>query len=138
VRQVEAARPGRGDERSQKLSSQYRGASVIHDPAAGVARAGAFVTQGARKVTGLRGDFGVLQMVKVLEPALDGELRGDHARRKPKNVVDMFSRAAADSNERSTEWQGFTHVKITDVASVRRGPTSLGRRPGRSTGTSCT
>lgn len=64
---VEAARPVA--EAAQQKLSRYRGASVQTIRPRAVAT-GAFVTQGAKKVTGLRADFGVLQMVRVLEPAL--------------------------------------------------------------------
>lgn len=49
---------------------RYAGASVSTVRPRSGAR-GAFVTQGARKVTGLRGDFGALQMTHVLMPALE-------------------------------------------------------------------
>ncbi len=65
---VEAARPVA--ETAQGLLSRYRGASVRTIRPRAVAR-GAFVTQGAKKTTGLRGDFGVLQMRQVMEPALE-------------------------------------------------------------------
>jgi hypothetical protein len=51
--------------------SRYRGASInTIRPRASVR--GAFVTQGARKVTGLRGDFGKLQMGLMMD-ALEEE-----------------------------------------------------------------
>jgi hypothetical protein len=53
----------------QKLSA-YQGASVGTIGPRASAR-GVFITQRARKVSGLRGDFGALQMRKVLEPALE-------------------------------------------------------------------
>lgn len=55
---------------SKELLSRYTGASVgtIRPRASG---ASIYVTQGARKVTGKRGDFGVLQQHRVLEVALD-------------------------------------------------------------------
>lgn len=50
--------------------SRYAGASTSTiGPRASVK--GAFVTQRASKVTGVRGDFGVLQMRVGLEPALE-------------------------------------------------------------------
>lgn len=64
---LEAARPV-ADAARQKLG-RYRGASVGTIRPRASAR-GAFVTQGAKTVTGKRGDFGVLQMVRVMEPAL--------------------------------------------------------------------
>lgn len=49
--------------------SAYQGGSMKIRPAA--RGASVFVRQNARKVTGLRADFGALQMRKVLIPALD-------------------------------------------------------------------
>lgn len=65
---VEVARPV-ADTARGKLA-RYQGASVGTVRPRATAR-GAVVTQGARKVTGRRGDFGVLQQKRVLEPALD-------------------------------------------------------------------
>jgi hypothetical protein len=64
---VEAAVPVAASARDK--ISRYQGASVSTIRPRAVAR-GAFVTQGARKVTGLRGDFGALQMRRLGE-ALD-------------------------------------------------------------------
>lgn len=50
--------------------SRFPGASV-RTVGPRVAARGVFVTQRARKVSGLRPDFGRLQMLEVLEPALD-------------------------------------------------------------------
>lgn len=56
-------------ETARGLASQFAGASVSTiRPRASVR--GAFVTQGAKKVTGLRPDFGALQMRQVLLPSL--------------------------------------------------------------------
>lgn len=63
-----AAEPVAASARS-KLA-RYPGASVTTVRARASVR-GAFVTQGAKKVTGKRGDFGGLQMTHVLMPALD-------------------------------------------------------------------
>jgi hypothetical protein len=57
-------------ESARRKVTRFQGASV------GTIRAkrsgpNVVVEQSARKVTGLRGDFGALQMRKVLEPALD-------------------------------------------------------------------
>lgn len=64
----QAAQPV-ADTAKQKLS-RYGGAKVstVRPRARG---ASVFVTQGAKKVTGKRGDFGVLQQRQVLEPALE-------------------------------------------------------------------
>lgn len=64
---LEAARPIAASARD--LISRYPGASVGTIRPRAAAR-GAFVTQGARKVSGLRGDFGALQMRRLNE-ALD-------------------------------------------------------------------
>jgi len=53
----------------QKLG-RYSGAS-ISTIGPKVSVSGVFVTQRARKVTGLRADFGALQMTQALIPALD-------------------------------------------------------------------
>jgi len=50
--------------------TRYPGASVGTIGPKAVAK-GVFVTQRAKKVTGLRPDFGRLQMTHVLEPALE-------------------------------------------------------------------
>jgi hypothetical protein len=63
----QVAEPVAADAKS-KLS-RYQGAS-ISTIRPRVTMRSAFVTQGARKVTGLRGDFGVLQMRRLSE-ALD-------------------------------------------------------------------
>lgn len=64
---------------SRQKISRYGGAKLntIRPRVAG--RGSVFVTQGARKVTGLRGDFGSLQMRRMLE-ALD-ENEGEVIRR---------------------------------------------------------
>lgn len=68
---AQEAEPVAADAR-QRLSA-YSGASVgTIGPR--VVFAGVFVTQRARKVTGLRPDFGALQMRKAMIPALE-----DHA-----------------------------------------------------------
>ena len=64
----EATEPVASDARSRL--SRYAGASVgTIGPRA--TNRGVFVTQRARKKTGKRGDFGVLQMQEVLVPALE-------------------------------------------------------------------
>lgn len=57
-------------ERARERVSRYRGASpqTIQPTRSGLR---VYVRQGARKVTGRRGDFGHLQMIEVLEPALE-------------------------------------------------------------------
>jgi hypothetical protein len=73
--------------------SRYQGASLnTIRPRAGVG--GAYVTQSARKVTGLRGDFGALQMTRGLMPALE-----DHA----DEIVPRLERAL----DRLASSQGF-------------------------------
>lgn len=64
----EAAEPVRRE--AQSLVSQYAGAktSTIGPR---VTTSGVYVTQRARKKTGLRADFGALQMVKGFIPALE-------------------------------------------------------------------
>jgi hypothetical protein len=57
-------------ESARERLSRYRGASVTTIRPRASSR-GAFVTQVARKVTGRRPDFGALQMVKVMIPALE-------------------------------------------------------------------
>lgn len=68
--------------------SQYRGASVgtISPRARG---ASAFVTQRARKVTGKRGDFGALQMRRLVE-ALD-ENREEVVRAVERELDDLLN-----------------------------------------------
>jgi hypothetical protein len=57
---------------ARSLLSRYAGASLATiRPRASVR--GAFVTQGAKKATGRRGDFGARQMVAGLLPALESE-----------------------------------------------------------------
>lgn len=63
-----AAEPVAREARS--LVSQWQGAKVSTIGPRVVAR-GVFVTQRARTVTGLRGDFGALQMTRALIPALE-------------------------------------------------------------------
>ena len=71
----EATEPVASDARSRL--SRYAGASVgTIGPRA--TNRGVFVTQRARKKTGKRGDFGVLQMQEVLVPALE-----EHENRAP-------------------------------------------------------
>lgn len=65
---VKAAEPVAATAR-EKLS-RYPGASTRTIGPRAVTR-GVYVTQRARKVTGLRGDFGALQMTRVLIPALE-------------------------------------------------------------------
>lgn len=78
---AQAAEPVAATARS-KLSV-FQGASVgTIGPRA--AMAGVFVTQRARRVTGKRGDFGALQMRRVLVPALH-----EHA----DDIVDELDRA---------------------------------------------
>lgn len=70
-----AAEPVAAEARSR--ISKYAGASVSTIKPRATA-GGAFVTQGARKVSGLRGDFGVLQMghlVDALEEKHDEVIR---------------------------------------------------------------
>jgi len=55
---------GRFDRYSTKTASGFRIRSRV---------GGVFVEQSLRKVTGLRPDYGRLQMVKALEPALDAK-----------------------------------------------------------------
>ncbi len=84
---VEAARPVA--ETAQETLSRYRGASVkTIRPRASVR--GAFVTQGAKKVTGKRGDFGTLQQRTVLEPAL--EANSDKVMEGAERAIDALSR----------------------------------------------
>lgn len=71
----------------EKLS-RYPGASVKTIGPRAVTR-GVYVTQRARKVTGLRGDFGALQMRRVLIPAL-----AEHEDSIVKEVDDALSRLA--------------------------------------------
>lgn len=86
---VEVARPVAAS--AQEKLSQYDGASVSTIRPRAVAR-GAFVTQGARKVSGLRADFGVLQMVRVLEPAFAENYAA--IMHGAENVIDMLERRA--------------------------------------------
>jgi hypothetical protein len=70
--------------------TRYAGASIntIRPKRSGVR---VFVEQGARKVTGKRGDFGALQMRNVLEPALDE--RADDVYREVDRVFREYSTA---------------------------------------------
>jgi hypothetical protein len=85
----EAAEPVAAAARS-KLS-RFQGASVgTIAPRASVK--GAFVTQRARKVTGLRPDFGRLQMTEVLVPAL--EEHRDEVLDRVEDALDRLGREA--------------------------------------------
>jgi hypothetical protein len=56
---------------ARQLLSRYQGASLATiKPRASIR--GVFITQGARKVTGDRPDFGALEMTKGLIPAVEG------------------------------------------------------------------
>jgi hypothetical protein len=83
---VEVAKPIAED--AQRRLSRYRGASVQTIRPRAVAK-GAFVTQSAKKVSGLRADFGVLQMVKVMEPALAENY--EQIMKGAEGVVDMLA-----------------------------------------------
>lgn len=71
--------------------TRYRGAKVSTIK---TRRSGprVFVEQGARKVTGKRGDFGALQMRTVLEPALDE--RADEVFDQVEEVLNKYARSA--------------------------------------------
>lgn len=85
VAMVDAARPVAAT--AQEMISAYVGASVSTiRPRAGAR--GAFVTQGAKKVTGLRGDFGVLQMRRLGEALDQNE---DQVVRKAEAVIDLLA-----------------------------------------------
>ena len=85
----EAAEPVAVSARDKE--TRYAGASVNTIRAR---RAGprVFVGQGARKVTGLRGDFGALQMRTVLMPALDEKANEVYSR--VEKVLDGYARGA--------------------------------------------
>ena len=76
---------------SQDLLSGYQGISLATIRPRTSVR-GAFVTQGARKVTGQRPDFGSLQMRKGLIPAL--EAHADELEPAVGNALDRLTRAA--------------------------------------------
>jgi hypothetical protein len=82
---LEAARPVAATARDK--IGQYGGANVTAIRPRAVAR-GAFVTQGARKVTGLRGDFGALQMRRLGE-ALDENQA--EVLEKAERVIDLLA-----------------------------------------------
>lgn len=84
----EAAEPVARDARDRL--SRYAGASIgtIRPRAS---QAGAFVTQGARKVTGHRGDFGQLQMTRVMIPALEDN--ADEIEERAGRALDTLLRA---------------------------------------------
>lgn len=71
--------------------TRYRGAKVTTIK---TRRTGprVFVEQGARKVTGKRGDFGALQLRTVLVPAL--EERTDEVFDEVEKVLDNYARSA--------------------------------------------
>jgi hypothetical protein len=83
---VEAAEPVAVTAR-QNLA-KYHGISLGTIGPRAVAR-GAFVTQRAKKVTGLRGDFGALQMRVGLMPAL--EAHADDVMRGAEHVIDLLA-----------------------------------------------
>lgn len=83
---VEVARPVA--ETAQRSLSRYQGASTRTIVPRAAAR-GAFVTQRAKKKTGLRGDFGSLQM-RLLAAALDENEK--HVMEGAERAMDALSR----------------------------------------------
>lgn len=72
---------------AQSLTSQWQGAKTSTIGPRVVAR-GVYVTQRARTVTGLRADFGALQMVKAMIPAL--EHNQDAIERSAEEALDVI------------------------------------------------
>lgn len=72
---------------AQSIASQWQGAktSTIGPR---VVQAGVFVTQRARTVSGLRGDFGSLQMRKAMIPALEHHV--DTVERGAEEALDVI------------------------------------------------
>ena len=75
-------------ESARSKISRYQGASLrtIRTRRRG---ANVYVEQSARKVTGLRGDYGSLQMTRGLEPALDEKT--DEVFESVRDVLDKYA-----------------------------------------------
>ncbi len=78
-------------EQTQQLEQQWAGASISTIRAR---RSGptVYVEQSARKKTGLRGDFGALQMRAALEPALED--KSDIVFREVEHVLNHYANSA--------------------------------------------